>query len=112
MFVSLINLVKRKSMEELTSTDCYQCREDHKESPELIKKALSGSLFPFCSKECKEKWADKNFGKKIVNEHKYKTIEECQKRILEWRTEKLKSTIVITDKQGNDITEVARMIFG
>ena len=100
-------------MEEVSRTECYQCRKDHPDAPAEVKQALSGPLFPFCSQECKDKWGVENFGKVKNQEHKYKTIEECQKRIMEWRDEKYgKKPAPVPIEEGGDIYDVAKMIFG
>jgi len=99
-------------MEEVRTIDCYQCRIDHKDSPTEIKQAFSGPLFPFCSQECKDKYGIENFGQIKNTEHKFHSIEECQKRIMQWKEEKYGKKIEPVQEEGKDIYDVAKMIFG
>ncbi len=65
----------KKAEETAKESDviCYHCQE---------KKALLGSLFPFCSPECKQEWQNDHY-KNMPEGSKYKTVEECQKRAKE-----------------------------
>jgi hypothetical protein len=81
---------KIKKLNE-SEVDCYWCKE---------KKALSGDLFPFCSPECKKKWQDENCQNRRVGK-RYRTIEECQRRIEE-----------IKGGKKDSVEKIAAEIFG
>ena len=65
--------------EEETMVGCYVCeKEVGTENP----------FFPFCSGVCKEKWKSENPVPNKVGQGKYKTIQDCQRRIAELRERK------------------------
>ena len=87
--------------ESQTIVSCYQCGTG---------KAVGNSgFFPFCGPECKEKWAAVHFQPK-PDGPKYKTIQECQKRLEEMRIEAGQRRVV--EKQSDDLYEQAKAIFG
>jgi len=76
---------------------CYQCG---------IGIAVGGSgLFPFCSLSCKQIYSAAHPIK--CSGPRYKTVEECQKRLMEMKIEN-----EIRKKQSNDLYEQAKTIFG
>ena len=63
--------------EEPSIVKCYQCKK---------KDVVGGTkLFPFCSKECKKVWSKEHWGLMEKKRNKYKTIEDCQRRIAEMK---------------------------
>lgn len=62
--------------EETTTITCYQCG---------VKEVLGGTKhFPFCSEGCKEAWGEKKYKRRVIDQPKYKSVEECQEKIREW----------------------------
>lgn len=80
-----------------TEIKCYECQ---------TVTVLGGTqFFPFCSQECKEKYAAKHFE---PSPHKYKTIEECQRRLMEMKP-KVKTVEPHTQES---LLTAAEIIFG
>lgn len=89
-----------ETMEYTSSVSCYQCVEAQKSDPAVvIKLAVTGPIFPFCCEDHKKIWGDNHFGK-IEGRSRYHTIEECQKKIMEWRDR------IRAEKNGKPQTEM------
>lgn len=66
--------------DKLKAQCCYECQEVER-LPE------TDDHFPYCSKECHEKWADKNYVDKRERQTRQLPVHEIQKRLKEMAKE-------------------------